>query len=243
MSTIVNRPVADAPVGADKDYQLAEYTRLCCEIEKRVELAIQFFDRLMSVAERCVALAGVFLTLAGVIVSVGSHAINAELIGLLLSLLCYAAAITLLCCPILLAFLAGLVGENDLRIGQINYHIKREHEALYLPRGWESIRHPLFRARPWQVKSEDQLQYHELASRKGLKLLSMRGLFAVVQILFISAAVSVAVLGTIQVPDAWHFPLVLFPSGVVVLVVLASFLTVVTWRTIEHRRHRGETKA
>ncbi len=244
MRSTTNRPFpeADAVVLADKDYQLAEYVRLCNEIEMRVELGLQFFDRLMSVAERCVALAGVFLTLAGVVVSIGPRAVDSALIGLLLALLCYAAAIVLLSCPILLAFLGGLVGENDLRIGQINYHIKHEHEEIYLPRGWESIRHPLFKAMPWRVKPCDRTQYHELASRKGLKLLSMRGLFAVVQILFIMAAVGIGTLGILQFPNAWRFPLLLLPLFVGGLAVVAGILTCVTWRTIEHRRDRGENK-
>lgn len=242
MGTTTKRPCSevDTPVLADKDYQLAEYVRLCNEIEKRVELALQFFDRLMSVAEKCVALAGVFLTLAGVVVSIGPRAVDSALIGLLLTLLCYAAAVVLLCCPILLAFLGGLVGENDLRIGQINYHIKHEHEAIYLPRGWESIRHPLFKAMPWRVKPYDRARYHELASRKGLKLLSMRGLFAVAQCLFIAAALAVGALGTLQLPGVWQSPLLLLPVFVGLLAMIAGLLTVMTWRTIEHRRDRGE---
>lgn len=228
------------PAFTDKDYQLAEYHRLCNEIEKRVELGLQFFDRLMSVAERCVALAGVFLTLAGVVVSVGPRVIeSASLVSLLLAILCYAAAVVLLCCPILLAFLAALVGENDLRIGQINYHIAHEHEAYYLPHGWETVRHHLFRARPWRIKPGDRIQYHALAGRKGLKLLSMRGLFAVVQLLFISAAIAIGAMGTLQLPNVWHFPFLLLPLIVGGLAALAVVLTGVTWRAIEHRRDRG----
>jgi hypothetical protein len=224
---------------ADKEYQLAEYSRLCSEVEKRIELALQFFDRLLTVTERSVTLAGVALTLAGLVLSVGSHVVGSAM-GLILALLCYAAAIAFLYCPILLSFLAGLVGENDLRIGQINYHIKREHEPQHLPHGWETIRHQLFRAMPWVVRPADRAQYHALASRKGLKLLSMRGLFAVVQLLFIAAAIGVGTLGTLQLPNAWQFPMILLPAFVGLLTMIAAILTVVTWHTIEHRRDRGD---
>src|SRR5579885_3459094 len=184
---------------ADKDYQLAEYHRLCSEVEKRVELGIQFFDRLLAVTERCAGVAGIFLTLAGVVIGIGPRLIgSAYLINVLLMLCRYAAAIALLGCPILLAFLAGFVGENDLRIGQINHHIKHEHEAPHLPRGWETVRHQLFKAMPWLLRKEQRAQYHCLAPRRGRKLLSMRGLFITVQGIFLFAAWMVAAMGSIN---------------------------------------------
>lgn len=220
---------------ADKDYQLAEYGRLSDEIGTRIQLGIQFFDRLLTVAEKCAAVAGIFLTLAGLMISVGPHVISsAQTLVLLLAVLCSAAAVALLCCPILLAFLAGLVAENDLRVGQINYHLRYEHEEPYLPRGWEKIRHGLFQARPWFLKKSDRdAQYHELAGRQGLKVLSMRGLFATVQMLFLVAGSICACLGLIN----YSHPLLIILLSLFWLVALG--LTVLTWFTIEHRRHRS----
>jgi hypothetical protein len=221
---------------ADKAYQLAEYSRLVSEIEMRVGLVPQFFDRVLVTAEKCIATAGVFLTLAGLVIGVGPRFISAQNVSLLLALLCSVAAIALWCCVVLLAFLAGFVGENDLRVAQINYHIRYEHEKTALPKGWETIRHGLFEAKPWF--SRKKRVYHELAPRRGTKLLSMRGLFLTVQVLSMVAGAACALFAYTQfgmLPSAFS---VVLSSVLFLFLMVTAVFTVITYFTIEHRRHR-----
>lgn len=223
----------------DKEYQIAEYGRLVSEIDLRVGLVPQFFDRVLTVAEKCTATAGIFLTLAGLVLSLGPRFMTSvQTVSLLLALLCSVAAVALWCCPVLLAFLAGFVGENDLRTAQINYHLRYEHEAIYLPRGWETIRHQLFKAKPWFTRK--LAQYHELAPRRGMKLLSMRGLFLTVQVLFLIAGAVCTLLAGSQFSLA-PLPFSIVVSSLLVLLFFVAFaFTIVTYFTIEHRRHRGD---
>ena len=227
-----------SPLVADKAYQLAEYGRLVNEVEMRVGLVPQFFDRVLVTAEKCVGTAGVFLTLAGLVIGVGPRFISVQNVSLLLALLCSVAAIALWCCVVLLAFLAGFVGENDLRIAQINYHIRYEHEESYLPRGWETIRHGLFQAKPWFTRKR-RVHYHELAPRRGMKLLSMRGLFLTVQVLFMVAGTACALFAHTQFGLLSGAFSVILSGALFLFLMVALGFTVITYFTIEHRRHRG----
>ena len=227
------------PSSPDKQYELAEYNRLVNEIDLRVGLVPQFFDRVLTVAEKCIAVSGIFLTLAGLVVSLGPRFMTSvQTVSLLLALLCSVAAVALWCCPVLLAFLAGFVGENDLRTAQINYHLRYEHEALYLPRGWETIRHQIFKAMPWFTR--DRAQYHELAPRRGMKLLSMRGLFLTVQSLFLLAGMVCALLGSSQFSLVPLLFSLIISSLLALLFLTAVAFTIMTYFTIEHRRHRKD---
>ncbi len=202
-------------------YELAEYRRLCDEIPARLSIDMDLLDRMFQAAAFCSTVAGLLLTIGGTLVSIGI-----QLIG---------ASIALLCCPIVLAFLAGMQSENDLRRGQITWHLRTRHEARSLPDGWESRRHAIFKARPWILRKRDRARYHELAPLKGLKVLSMRGLFITIQILFLGAG---AVCGYVGLQHLANPLLIDFVS---LLFVIALGLTLLTCFTIQHRRHRHET--
>lgn len=110
------------------------------------------------------------------------------------------------------------------------------HEAIYLPRGWETIRHQIFQAKPWFTRKK---HYHELALRRGMKLLSMRGLFLTVQVLFLVAGAVCALLGSLQalsLPGAFS---IILASVLFLFFVVALVFAVLTYFTIEHRRHRS----
>jgi hypothetical protein len=199
-------------------YELAEYGRLCDEIPARLSIDMDLLDRLLQTAGFCATVAGLLLTVGGALLTSGI-----QLMG---------ASIALLCCPIILAFLAGVQTENDLRRGQITWHIRTRHEARHLPDGWESRRHSLFKARPWILRKRDRARYHELAPLKGLKVLSMRGLFITIQILFLDAG---AVCGYVGVQ---HLPNQMLIGFVTLLFVVALGLTILTGFTIQHRRQR-----
>src|SRR5581483_6855952 len=196
LTVLQQEPEERGSTSVDKEYQLAEYGRLTSEVNLRVQINYDFFDRVLTVAEKCATLAGLALTLAGLVIGVGPQVIGSvDTIHLLLGIFCYAAAIPLIFCPLLLAFLGGLLEENDLRIGQINRHLSDEHEQVYLPRGWERERRRRFPTMPLRVKRHERAKYHELSPRQGLKLLSMRGLFASVQVLFLMIALAIISLG------------------------------------------------
>lgn len=162
-----------------------------------------------------------------------------QTVSLLLTLLCCMSAVALWCCPVLLAFLSGLVGENDLRIAQLNYHIRYEHELPHLSRGWETIRHQIFKAKPWFT--HERARYHELAPRRGMKLLSMRGLFLTVQSLFLLAGMVCALLGSSQFSLVPLLFSLIISSLLALLFLTAVAFTIVTYFTIEHRRHRDQS--
>jgi hypothetical protein len=180
---------------------------------------MELLDRMFTAAAFCSTVAGLFLTVGGALLNLGI-----QLLG---------ASIALLCCPVVLAFLAGMQGENDLRRGQIAWHLRTRHEARYLPDGWESRRHAIFRPRPWVVRKQDRDQYHELAPLKGVKVLSMRGLIITVQVLFLGAGTTCGYVGL------HHLPNPLLVGFVSCLLVIALALTLLTCFTIQHRRDRG----
>lgn len=202
-------------------YELAEYGRLCDEIPARISIDMDLLDRMFQAAGFCATIAGLLLTVGGALLNIGI-----QLVG---------ASIALLCCPIILAFLAGMQSDNDLRRGQIIWHIRTRHEARHLPDGWESRRHSLFKARPWILRKRDRARYHELAPLRGLKVLSMRGLFITVQILFLGAGAACGYVGLQRLPN----PLLI--DFVALLFVIALSLTLLTCFTIQHRRHRDAT--
>lgn len=200
-------------------YELAEYGRLCNEITARLSIDMDLLDRMFQAAGFCAAAAGLFLTFGGAVLNVAI-----QLIG---------AAIALLCCPIILAFLAGLHSENDLRRGQITWHIRTRHEARHMQDGWESRRHTIFKPRPWIARQRNRAQYHELAPRRGLKVLSMRGLSTTIQVLFLAAGAACGYGGLERLANPLLIDFLAF------LFVIAFTLTFLTSFTIQHRRHRG----
>ena len=199
-------------------YELAEYGRLCDEITARLSIDMDLLDRMFQAAAFCATAAGLLLTVGGALLN-----IDIQLIG---------ASIALLCCPVVLAFLAGIQSGNDLRRGQISWHIRTHHEARYMPDGWESQRHTIFQARPWIVRRRDRARYHGLAPLKEVKVLSMRGLFMTIQILFLGAGAACGYAGL------QHLPSQALIDFVTVLFVIALGLTILTGFTIQHRRHR-----
>jgi hypothetical protein len=202
-------------------YELAEYGRLCDEILARLSIDMDLLDRLFQAAGFCATVAGLLLTVGGAWITIGI-----QLIG---------ASISLLCCPIVLTFLAGMQSENDLRRGQITWHIRTRHEERHMPDGWESRRHAIFKARPWVLCKQARSRYHELAPLKGLKVLSMRGLFITIQVLFLGAGAACGYVGLQHMPN----PLLIDFVGC--LFVIALSLTLLTCFTIQHRRHRDAT--
>ncbi len=200
-------------------YELAEYERLCGEIPVRLSLDTELLDRVFQAAGFCATVAGLLLTVGGAWLNLG-----VQLVG---------ASIALLSSPIILTFLAGMHSENDLRRGQITWHIRTRHEARYMADGWETRRHHIFKARPWILRKRDRGRYHELAPFKGLKLLSMRGLFTTIQILFLTAGAACGYEGLQRLSNQVLVGFVAF------LFVIALALTTLTCFTIQHRRHRG----
>lgn len=201
-------------------YELAEYERLCNEIPARLSIDMELLDRMFTAAAFCSTIAGLFLTVGGTLLNLGI-----QLLG---------ASIALLCCPIVLAFLAGMLSENDLRRGQIIWHIRTRHEARHLPDGWETRRHTIFKPRPWLARQQDRAQYHELAPRRGLKVLSMRGLVVTLQVLFLVAGAACGYGGLERLANPLLIDFLAF------LFVIAFTLTTLTSFTIQHRRHRGD---
>lgn len=202
-------------------YELAEYGRLCDEVPARLSIDMDLLDRMFQAAGFCATIAGLLLTVGGALLNLGI-----QLVG---------ASIALLCCPIILAFLAGMQSDNDLRRGQITWHIRTRHEARYMPDGWESRRHSIFKARPWLLRKRDRAKYHELAPLKGLKVLSMRGLVITIQILFLAAGGACGYVGLQHLPNQ---VLIVF---VALLFVIALSLSLLTSFTIQHRRDRDKT--
>ncbi len=202
-------------------YELAEYERLCDEIPARLSIDMTLLDRMFQAAGFCATLAGLLLTIGGQLLPIGI-----QLVG---------ASIALLCNPIILAFLAGMQSENDLRRGQITWHIRTRHEARHVPDGWESQRHTIFQPRPWFLRKRDRTRYHKLAPVKGLKVLSMRGLFITVQLLFLGAGGACGYVGLQRLPNQ------LLIGCVGLLFVIALSFTLLTCFTIQHRRHREAT--
>lgn len=199
-------------------YELAEYGRLCDEISARLSIDMDLLDRMFQAAGFCATIAGLLLTVGGAWLNLGI-----QLVG---------ASIALLCCPIILAFLGGMQVENDLRRGQITWHIRTRHEARHLTDGWESRRHTIFKPRHWVVRKRDRAHYHELAPLKGLKVLSMRGLFLTIQGIFLGAGAACGYAGLQRLQN------MLLIDFVGLLFVIALALTLLTCFTIQHRRHR-----
>ena len=199
-------------------YELAEYERLCSEISTRLSLDMELLDRLFQAAGFSATLAGLLLTVGGTWISLG-----VQLLG---------ASIALFCCPVVLAFLAGMQSDNDLRRGQIVWHLRTRHEERYMPDGWESRRKVVFNARPWVVlRKQDRAKYHKLAPLRGAKVLSMRGLFVTVQVLFLGAGTTCGYVGAQHMQNV---PLLIGFVGA--LFVIALMLTLFTCFTIQHRR-------
>src|SRR5258708_28524221 len=209
----------------DREYKLREYDRLCSEIEKQLERRDKIDDRVIQISGFCVTIAGVIVTTGGLM----NNIIVQEL----------GTSIVLFACPILLGFCACQREQIDMRIAQINYHLRYEHEEKFLQgKGWETKRHELFKARPWFPQfSKHGKTYHELAPRRGLNVIASRGLFCTVEGLFILAATACMVIAL-----QYHPPLAVIVF-VGLLFLLALTALAFSWLIIEHKRHRDQTFA
>jgi hypothetical protein len=206
-----------AAAAVDKDYQLEEYKRLCSEVQAQLDRLDRLEDRVPQIAGVCASVAAVLATLGNLATST-----TAQLLG---------AAIALYVCPVLLGFIACKREKIDLRIAQLNFHLRYQHEARYLPGvGWETTRHQLFQSRPW-FASKGQVN-HALAPLRGLDVLASRGLFVSIEGLYILAATGCAVMVLPHHPPA---PALAF---VALLGVCSLFALALSWVVIEHRRHR-----
>ena len=211
------------------EYKLAEYNRLGSELEKQME-------RRDKMEERAEQMAGVCASAAGVAISVGIF---------LQKVLFMAAGATIpLCaCALIVGFLAMKREQIDMRIAQIQWYIRHRHERRHLPNeGWDDTRKKIFGERPWfpqlaQRKQPDvPLEYHELAARRGLSIISSLGQFLTLQGLFMFGAL----LGTIVViVSATSLPLL---SCVTVILIVGAFFfagvagIVLTCLVMEHKR-------
>jgi Flp pilus assembly protein TadB len=203
----------------DKDYKLEEYKRLTSEVQAQLDRLDRLDDRVTQIAGFCASVAVVLAGLGNLTTTV-----LVQLLG---------AAVALYLCPILLGFVAAKREKIDLRIAQINYHLRYYHEERYLAgEGWETIRHHLFKTRPWFAHKGEV--YHALAPRRGLDILASRGIFVSIEGLYILAASGCAMMALSHHPP---LPALIFVGLLCAISLFALFLS---WGIIEHRRHREE---
>ncbi len=157
---------------------IEEYVALRNEIQKRIEIRQQI----------------VYLTLlvAGTFLTVGVQTTVPRSLALIY--------------PILAFFLAVGWQQQDLRIGQISYYIRRELEQHMEPYGigWEHFRKRHF-GRPEKPETRQKRpranareeQEHRLNPQPGLTQLFSRGVFVITQLL----AIGVVVVRYIDMPD------------------------------------------